>query len=416
MKRPSSSKALAAACTAARLGLVLGIQGCLTTETATATASRSPASAPAPARAGSVDSITIAASVPAESLPRSALEFPDFTLLPVLYGTDRRPERSLESWRTLKQAHGSAVPYFGRAITNGYELGVCWVTVPTNHTAGQVERPRLTRLEFREDLSKHFTLFNLEPLPANEFIARINRSLDPDRGRHAFIFIHGFNVEFHEAAMRAAQLAHDWQFPGPTILFSWASQGDPTPKDYVTDGETAMGSSARHFERFLVEVMSRTGTTNLHLLAHSMGNRVMTLALSHAPESLRQQINQVVFAAPDVRTDVFADNFPLVTRVARRATLYASSHDRALLLARSLQNDYPRAGLGGDDLVLLPDLESIDASALNTDMLGHSYLTDAREMLADLRQLLLDGVSPDARGLPKAWKGAIPYWRIPSRP
>lgn len=40
----------------------------------------------------------------------------------------------------------------------------------------------------------------------------------------AFVFVHGFNVPFHEAAKRTAQMAFDMHFEGLPILYSWPSR------------------------------------------------------------------------------------------------------------------------------------------------------------------------------------------------
>ena len=39
------------------------------------------------------------------------------------------------------------------------------------------------------------------------------------------VFIHGFNVPFEDAIYRTAQLAHDLDFDGAPILYSWPSRG-----------------------------------------------------------------------------------------------------------------------------------------------------------------------------------------------
>jgi len=116
-------------------------------------------------------------------------------------------------------------------------------------------------------------------------------------------------------------------------------------------------------------------------------------------------------SAPDVRADIFRRCVPRLQTVARRVTLYASSHDKALQAARRLSPSDARAGQGGPDLILEPGLDSIDASQLDTDMLGHGYLSNAREMLRDIRRLLLTGDPPDRRdGLLSRSREGRGYW------
>ena len=40
------------------------------------------------------------------------------------------------------------------------------------------------------------------------------------------IFLHGYNVSFEEAALRAAQIGFDLSIRGAMAFFSWPSQGD----------------------------------------------------------------------------------------------------------------------------------------------------------------------------------------------
>ena len=52
-------------------------------------------------------------------------------------------------------------------------------------------------------------------------------------------------------------------------------------------------------------------------------------------------------------------------KTADRVTLYASSSDEALALSKQVHG-YPRAGESGDQLVVVPGIDTIDVSAVNT--------------------------------------------------
>jgi len=70
-----------------------------------------------------------------------------------------------------------------------------------------------------------------------------------------------------------------------------------------------------------------------------------------------------------------------------RLTLYASSLDKALVASRKIHR-YARAGDAGDDIVIVEGLDSIDASAVDTSLLGHSYFGDNRSVISDIYNLL----------------------------
>ena len=43
----------------------------------------------------------------------------------------------------------------------------------------------------------------------------------PEGERNVFVYIHGYNVDFEEAAVQAAQLLYDLKLPGEFAFFSW---------------------------------------------------------------------------------------------------------------------------------------------------------------------------------------------------
>jgi esterase/lipase superfamily enzyme len=65
------------------------------------------------------------------------------------------------------------------------------------------------------------------------FAARVNKS----GKKSAFIFVHGYNVTFEDAARRTAQMSYDLSFDGAPVFYSWPSQG--SLGDYLKDGSCA---------------------------------------------------------------------------------------------------------------------------------------------------------------------------------
>ncbi len=134
-----------------------------------------------------------------------------------------------------------------------------------------------------------------------------------------FIFVHGFNNTFEDAARRAAQMAYDLDFDGTPVLYSWPSQGSATA--YAVD-EAAVGISGRKMADFLETVVARVRRRAHPLLAHSMGNRALIEALQtylakRAPEKRRHIFGQIVFTAPDVDRDYFIGRDRFAARLRR---------------------------------------------------------------------------------------------------
>lgn len=320
----------------------------------------------------------------------------------VLYGTDRQ--------RRLNNA--SIQGYTGDR--SFFKYGTALVTVPLRHKVGRLESPSWTRFEFRQNKRKHVVLASVEELPVDSMFARLTESLEKSKSREALIFIHGFNVTFENAARRTAQLAVDLYTADSTfdvvpILYSWPSHG--RTKAYLADEEN-IEWTIPHLEKFLTDVVECTGAKKLNVIAHSMGNRALAAAISAMGRAGKDTtFNQVVLTAPDIPADIFLrDIVPYIPGTARRLTLYASSKDIALAASRNL-HDSPRLGESGRRLVVARGFDTIDATMLGEDMLGHSYFATTPPALLDISKLWKN-ISPDDRGLTKVPRDSMVYWKF----
>jgi esterase/lipase superfamily enzyme len=155
----------------------------------------------------------------------------------------------------------------------------------------------------------------------------------------------------------------------------------------------------------------------VHLIAHSMGSRAMTEALTRVigrPAAAgHARFRQVVLAAPDIDADVFRELVEKFRGGAERVTLYASSKDEALAASRKLHGGYTRAGETEPDVLVVPGIDTIDASAVATG-LGHSYYGDDPTIVSDLFYYLLrTGAPPGERHrLVERTQGELTYWEL----
>lgn len=94
--------------------------------------------------------------------------------------------------------------------------------------------------------------------------------------RDAVIFVHGYNVSFEEAALRAAQLGFDLGIAGVMAFYSWPSKG--SLKGYPAD-EASIEASEGFIADFLTRMASQSGAARVHIIAHSMGNRGLLRAI-----------------------------------------------------------------------------------------------------------------------------------------
>jgi len=198
------------------------------------------------------------------------------------------------------------------------------------------------------------------------------------------------------------------------VLYSWPSEG--RVGSYPTDANNAQWT-VPHLTHFLKAIADRSGAQMIHLVSHSMGGQPLVAALhrlsTEQSASEAPPFRQVVLAAPDVDASIFRGEVGAMKKVARRVTLYASSHDYALVTSKRYQG-YQRAGDTRPKLTLVEGLDTIDASEVDTSLLGHSYIGDVRTVVEDLTALLREGMEPSRRpALRLAGQAPETYWAFP---
>jgi esterase/lipase superfamily enzyme len=320
-------------------------------------------------------------------------------------------------------------------------LGQAIVTVPKAHGIGQIKRPSYWSVSdwldwmrgVKEDPRRHFTIpkkgIRVFETPEQFITAVLSATKElPDFKDHAFVYVHGFTVQFDDALYRLAQLSYDLGVDkgggkhvpfGLPFLFSWPTIGGI--QDYVTDSKSARYSEG-HLRDFLDLVVTKSQAKNVHLIAHSMGSELLLQVMKDIASAAHPNIkfNQVILAAPDVDKNDFIELAKRVKPIATNVTLYASSNDEAMIVSRAVHSGRPRAGdVPKEGPVVLKEVHTIDASELSTSIFwtpGHSKYAEDTLLLKDIGTLVRKGtVPPHDRTLTL---GRIPvgefwYWFFP---
>jgi esterase/lipase superfamily enzyme len=306
---------------------------------------------------------------------------------PLWFGTNRRPVDT-DNPASVFTAEDDQILHYG----------ACSVTVPISHRIGSTGSPAWRRwLTGSDDRLK---LVGLERLDPEAFWVAVRSALAERQvgSRDAVVFIHGFNVSFEEAALRAAQIGFDLNVRGIMAFYSWPSKGSSLPLHYTADEATIEAS-----EPFLAEFLNRfaedSSAERVHVIAHSMGNRGLLRSMqriaTHARRLQGPPFGHLVLAAPDIDTRVFRDLASVYVKVAARTTLYASSKDRALA-SSGIVHDHPRAGYT-PPLTVIPAIDTVEVSNVDLTFLGHGYFAEARDLLHDLHDLLINDMPPERR-------------------
>lgn len=337
-----------------------------------------------------------------KSISRS-VENSRYVVVPIFYATDRK-------------VTGNPNPskfYSGERGSGELSYGMAEVSIPDDHRMGELESPSFWRLEFRQSPEKHVVLLKVESLRTATFNDKVRSQIDAASTADVLIFMHGYNVSFENAARRTAQIAKDLNFEGVPMLYSWPSEA--SVHKYSVDAGNIKWTTP-HFHSFLKRTLTEFNAQTVHVIAHSMGNRALADTIRvFDPSSLpgnAAELRNIVFAAPDIDAQTFKDLAKLFPGRAEQFTLYASSKDMALDVSEIVYK-YPRAGDSEDGLIVIDEVDTIDASAVDASLMGHSYVGDNRSVLADLFAMIKHGHPPDERaGLEAVTHPDGRYWRF----
>jgi hypothetical protein len=237
-------------------------------------------------------------------------------------------------------------------------------------------------------------------LPCAEYVMR--------REGRTIIVIHGYRNSFASAALMTIRLKEAWGGDSNIILWSWPSRGEAL--DYGFDKESVIAT--RGLLRNFLERLSAGRAASVGILAHSMGSLLLGTALEDARiEFGRERFDSIVFAAPDIPTDLFSRDLTAALRSADRVVMYGCSRDSALRYSEWV-NRSRRAGREAPAFAANnTQLEIIDYGGSKGGP-NHSYVFERTRAGSDLQSLLQDGTAADRRRLERVDRLGSWFWRI----
>jgi esterase/lipase superfamily enzyme len=217
-------------------------------------------------------------------------------------------------------------------------------------------------------------------LERDEFLRRITAARSD-----VVLFVHGFNYTFDESLEITLRIVERAKFPATPVAYSWPSQGRVAGYDIDYD----MSEWTIYHLMDLIRDLSGAVPegSRLHIVAHSMGNRAVLMALARL-DLAEARLGQLILIAPDVDTRIFKE---LVVHSGpfQRKTLYVSQHDLALRAAGFLRSSM-RAGDATKQYVVVKDIDTVDMSTVKTGVTGHSLYEYPQSMFDDLGAVLRD--------------------------
>lgn len=322
------------------------------------------------------------------------------TIIRTFYATNRNATGSLEPYK----AYGTQ--------ESSISYGVVDVSIPRDHRMGNMEAPFLG-LRFLETPATHLMLMGVQTSTREQLLASIRSKVLASTGKSALVFIHGFTTSFEDAARRTAQLSYDLGFDGAPVFYSWPTQGK-VPGYW--DDEAIIKRATPKMKAFLADIFRETDAQNVYLIAHSMGNRGMAEAvaqlLDEQEELIKPRLKQLILTAPDIGVKEFEALSGTLVRVGAPVTLYASSKDKALTVSKAI-HDMQRVGDTHHRVTIIKGIETIDATDVSTDFLGHSYFAENASVVSDMFYLFRTDLRPQHRFNMKAVSRTEgTYWKF----
>lgn len=218
-----------------------------------------------------------------------------------------------------------------------------------------------------------------------------NMSSTKDRS-DVLIFIHGYLYDFDDELKAILDLKKIFidnpSSPVEHILFvSWPASGSIIPLSYFDDKASSINSGTSlmrlfyFYTQFLKDIFSNRDLApcnqRIHLMAHSLGNRVLqSMLYSLKRENILRVIDQVLLLNADVSYKVFEDSedsYNKLPLLANRISIYLNRQDAVLGISQFTKNILtPRLGKNGpSDISDYKDIVSIiDCTFVKDDLLN----------------------------------------------
>lgn len=238
-----------------------------------------------------------------------------------------------------------------------------------------------------------------------------------EQPRTALVLIPGYNCPLSDALKRLAQLYTLAQFPShiKPFVFHWPSGNIPS---YFMAKKIAESEQMRHDFTTFVKGLLEAGFVQMHILAHSMGARVLLNAFegfhdllsvaagsrssmksSEEKQANTMTLNSLTLLHPDYSLNRFISNFAAYRHVCDLITLYADPNDGALSWAQRFTKEaslglhlrqlrQPDDGSGKGQRWLNMDVMDTSSVVNNVHTIRHSFFDLNTTIIEDLRELV----------------------------
>jgi esterase/lipase superfamily enzyme len=366
----------------------------------------------------------------------------------ILFATDRQPEQDEAGNLRYGYGRSDSVAFGSVVVDLGHDL--TWDALVKETQTSSPDRLMELSVRSVEEIGRFpptpspFKVVDNAPIFDRDNMARQEQAADRLRQevlrrlaltprKEVFIFVHGYNNTFDDAAYVAAEFWHFLGREGVPLLYTWPA-GYPGLFGYTYDRESSE-YTVFHMKQILRIVSAMPEVKGIQLVAHSRGTDVATAAVRELfifargagiHPLQRYKIRNLVLAAPDLDFGVVRQRLAAeqLSYGFDNLTIYYSPIDGALGFAQTLFSS-PRGRLGKLDEAHLTAREWDNIDQLErgialirfeggtSDQYGHSYFRTNPSVSSDIILLLRYGLPPGSpeRPLEKLAPGG--FWTIP---
>lgn len=231
---------------------------------------------------------------------------------------------------------------------------------------------------------------------------------------HTLVFIHGFKADLKIALNTLRELHNRYVVPQESpieniVLFTWPAKSQllkyrDDARDAVKSGYALARSYAsmkEFFKKTFVTEKQKQCNQKIHLMCHSMGNRVlesMITSLNEMNIEVTSTFGEILLVGSDIDYDALEKPRPLyrLLDVGERVHVYYHNKDQALGISELTKNAFNRLGrwgaknsLGLPDDVYQADVTDIrDDKGLQNRVVHHWYYTNSNTVVKDIIEVL----------------------------
>ena len=338
-----------------------------------------------------------------------------YRVIDIFYATDRN---------VIDAA--AASPEFGKNLGDGMTYGRLDVKINPEVTIGTMLPKKLKR---------HGVIGVQEvgKLDDEAFINQLSEAVAASPHRSLMVMVFGYKDNFEATAIKTAYFTYLLDVNTPVLLFDWPGDQPVDIDGYLKARDYAVKSGPR-LGKLLNDIIEKVKPEKLWVNASSLGCQVVCDAFDYLYKNPghadpEEEIDHVVFAAPDVGQEEFDEQFKKeLEALSRKLTTYVSSNDDALLMSAFITGDR-RLGRQrppklkeheqmeeAKDILYLKSLSPdkitlIDVTPINKASYGHGYYLESPEFYDDAYMRILDKEPNVNRRLYLLkFKGNTDYW------